>query len=247
MNKRDLFLRHTQLNQLLAKFAVGREFPIGAGRRQIAKNDLSCPAFCVVNPQPMHVACTGIDLPAFVGRSRKPHQSHIQSSLAAIPSHLEHVVSGGLNSTTADLPRALNQALHEIPKFCRWLHRYRLPYGLRHWQIQHLGCANVRNQAEHAHQFRYVEESAETRLHAIATTVRSKLQGSHCLTKVGCPCVEVLYAELFEHVCLKEAHHRPNLGHRVADRGRGGQYQALAISTRALHVLSFDEDIKRAL
>ena len=178
----------------------------------------------------MHVACTGVDLSTLVQRVGKTHQANVESSLAAIPGHLQHVVVFRLDTAPSDLPSALHKLLHEVAEVFRRLHRHRLPHGSWYRQIQHLWCADVRNEAEHAHQLWNVEEAAEPRLHAIATTVRSKLQGCDRLTKVRSPGIEVLDAKLFKHVCLQVAHHGPQLCHRVTDGRCRCQNKALAVS-----------------
>ena len=102
---------------------------------------------------------------------------------------------------------------------------------------------DVRHFLEHIHQFRKVEELGESGSGTVSGSFRSQLNGCRCLTKGGCPGIEVGQVFLLERSILEIAHDRVKLGHGVADRSAGGEDNATTASD-LVHIAAFHKHIR---
>ena len=101
-------------------------------------------------------------------------------------------------------------------------------FRLRHRQLQHIRCLNIRNFLEHGHQLREVVELGKPGLGPVAGTLRGQFDGGDGLSKGGGPGIKMEQVILFQGVVLQIFLHGIKLHHRVADRCAGGKHHAPA-------------------
>ena len=109
-------------------------------------------------------------------------------------------------------------------------------------EVELVGGLDVGGFLEHGHQLRQIEEPGKARPRPVAGSLRGQLNGRRCLAEDRRPIIEVHQVLLPQQLMLQIPLHGIKLCHGVADRGSGGEHDALA--TRDLvHVAAFEQHI----
>ena len=121
----------------------------------------------------------------------------VKRQLPAVVGNQKHIIGGGIHHLVSDTLRAVGKPFYHLFLSLRWFQNDVVIMRLRHRQIQHIRCLNVRRFLEHRHEFREVVELGKPRFCPVAGTLRGELNRSNCLAKGRSPGVKVDQVILF--------------------------------------------------
>jgi len=228
--------------ELAAQLVVG--VPVGAGRAQVAEDELQRPAHRVRRPVGCPVlvvtvrapdagdpACGGGELAG--DGLRQADQAQVQCRAPPVTGDLEHVVCFRGDGAVADRLGAHAEVGHVVDQVLGGLDGDGLGYPLAvagsfgeegDWQAEVGGGLDVGEDVPHAQHLRNVAEPGEPALDPEAVAaLRCQLHLGDHLPEGGRPGIEHGDARGFQQVRTQVTLHDVGLGDGVGDRGGGGE------------------------
>ena len=257
MNERDLAGRHAVPDQLVPYIGIHAErcrlyrshavrhafdLLLSLWRGQVAEYKL-CPfGGCKFLPEPEHLLYRGIDLAARLIRQKRIDEPLVQRQLAAIVCNFQHIVLAGVYIPVPHRLGAFAQFSHHFPLDVCGLYHNIFPLHLRHRQIQHIRCLDIRRLAPQRHQLRQIVEPGKPRAHPVSRPLRLQLHRRGHFPERGRPFVEQRQAPVLQHTVLQIPHHRIQFRHAVGDRRACGKHHA-APARQLVKILAFGKQV----
>ena len=107
----------------------------------------------------------------------------VKCQLPAVVGNQKHIIGGGIHHLVSNTLRALGKPFYHLFLSLRRFQNNIVIMRLRHRQIQHIRCLNVRRFLEHRHEFREVVELGKPCFCPVAGALRGEFNGRDCLAK----------------------------------------------------------------
>ena len=115
----------------------------------------------------------------------------VERQLPTVVGNQKHIIGGGIHHLVSDTLRAFGKPFYHLFLSLRGFQNDIVIMRLRHRQIQHIRCLNVRRFLEHRHEFRKVVELGKPCFCPVAGALRGEFDSSDCLAKGRSPGVKV--------------------------------------------------------
>ena len=208
MNESNLIFGNTQLDQFRPNILINilershaeaavfllhhLNRPLLAGSGQIAENHLCGALICGALPNLEYIFRTLGSFAIGVARQHRIDKPLVQRQLAPIVGDEQHIIHSAVHLAVADFLGALCQRRHNLLLILRGLQGDIVVMCLRHGELEHIRCLNIRHIFEKAHQLRQVVKFSKARLGTVAGSLRGQLDSGDGFPVVGRPAIEVL-------------------------------------------------------